>query len=289
MNKKSRLIFGSIVFLATIVAFYFFVYSRITPANESQPYKVINKKDDTLRVVMIGDSWAMFHYSLNRDSIIQEMLQNKLHKPVKFRSRGKGGANSKEIYYYMFSSITKESEQLPDICTQPLLEENPDYCLISAGINDAGQGRGVSFFCENYRYILNLLLYNHIRPVILELPTVIMDNKIDIPIKDFFNNNRSFAKSRLMKRLGYKVNALLSMSDLDNVDAYRDGLEQMLTSTGLMDSVVYIGTKEWNPDGYKDKRGIYLDDGTHLNLAGYDVLDSCYVEAILKDYQKYCR
>lgn len=272
--------------VAALVACYIYAYLDISPAKELPPYQVRERHDDTLRIVMIGDSWAMFHYKLNRDSVLQSMLQKKVDVPIRVRSRGVGGANSKEIYHYMFASETIESEKELDKCTQPLLEEAPDYCLISAGINDAGQGKGPDFFCKNYIKILRLLLHNHIKPVVLELPTVIMDNKVNMVFEDFFNENRSFAWYRLKKRMGFKLTAIINGADMNHVDECRDRLRQILDETGLMDSVIFIPKTDWNKDGYRDSRRIYLDDGTHLNLAGYDVLDSCYAEAISRDYLK---
>ena len=275
------------ILVGVIVAFgacYIYVYLDLSPAKQLPEYQIRAQHDDTLRVVMIGDSWAMLHNKLNRDSVLQSLLQFKLDIPIRVRSRGVGGANSKEIYYYMFASKTTESEYEPDKCTQPLLEESPHYCLISAGINDAGQGKGADFFCKNYMKILRLLLHNNIKPVVLELPTVILDNKVDMVFEDFFNENRFFAWYRLKKRMGFKVTAMLNDADMDHVDECRERLRQMLDETGLIDSVIFIPTEDWNKDGYKDSRGIYLDDGTHLNQTGYDVLDSCYAAVISKDY-----
>lgn len=289
MKRLKGCIFGTLVALAVFAIIYVYVHPVITPADELPVYHVSKHLDDTLRVALIGDSWVMFHYTLGRDSVLQYLLQSKVPIPVKVHSRGKGGANSKEVYYYMFSSETIESEQEPDYCTQPLLEEHPNYCIISAGINDVGQGRGADFYCQNYQNILHLLLCNKIRPVVLELPTVTIDNRIEVHVEDFFNENRSFAVSRIKKRLGFWVTAQLTGADMYHVDECRTALRRMLDETGLIDSVVYIGIKEWNPEGYKDRRGIYLNDGTHLNLAGYDVLDSCFAEAIRKDYAKRLR
>jgi hypothetical protein len=42
-------------------------------------------------------------------------------KPIKCMTRGKGGAKSKDVYYYMFRSHTQEYSWMHDICTQPLL------------------------------------------------------------------------------------------------------------------------------------------------------------------------
>jgi len=264
---------------------YFYFHLDFTAATMLPPYSVATRHDDTLRVVMIGDSWAMFHESLHADSVLEAMLRERLNVPVKVRSRGKGGANSKEIYYYMFASKTVESEQEPDKCTQPLLEEHPDYCLISAGINDAAQGKGASFLCQNYENILSLLLFNHIRPVVLELPTVLMGRNTHIPFEDFFNANRSYAMRKLRERIDFRVMAFVKGATLDDVTEYREEMKQMLLRTGLTDSVLYISIADWNPDGYEDSRNIYIEDGTHLNLRGYHVLDSCYAETIARDYK----
>jgi hypothetical protein len=52
-----------------------------------------------------------------------------------------------------------------------------------------------------------------------------------------------------------------------------------------MDSIVYIPAASWNPDGWHDKRDIYTDDHFHLNLAGYEILDSTFAVEIVKDYR----
>ena len=238
---------------------------------------------------MIGDSWSMFHNNLNRDSVLRAMLQKRINVPVKVRSRGKGGANSKEIYYYMFSSRTIESEHEPDRCTQPLLEEHPDYCLISAGINDACQGKGTDFYCKNYLKILRLLLHNHIRPVVLELPTVVGGGRFKVYVNDLLTDRRGYIIHKVKIRIGYKLASWYNHVQLDDVTEYRERLKNELESRGLMDSVVYISNAAWNPDGYLDKRDIYTEDGTHLNLNGYDILDSCYADMISKDYKKHIK
>ena len=72
---------------------------------------------------------------------------------------------------------------------------------------------------------------------------------------------------------------------LYGVGDYRNILKDSLFSTHLMDSVIYISAASWNPDGWKDKRDIYTDDHFHLNLAGYELLDSTFAVEIVKDYK----
>ena len=256
------------------------------PAEEQPFYPVTASQDDTLRVIMIGDSWVHIHERLRGDSILYAMLQPKVSVPVKVMSRGRGGANSKEIYYYMFSAKGDEYPGEADRCTQPLIEQKPDYCIISAGINDVVQGKGVDFYCHNYLLILRLLLHQGIRPVVLELPTVVTNHPHDYHFFDISDENLQFLKEQITYKFGYGLAALINGADRNKVDGYRHALRLTLEKTGLIDSVLYIGINEWNPDGYRDSRQLYVvEDYMHLNLKGYYVLDSCYAAKIAEDWK----
>ena len=55
------------------------------------PYSVMYHEDDTIRVAMIGDSWAALHLSNKMDSFLQCRLSNQIGIPIKMTSKGKGG------------------------------------------------------------------------------------------------------------------------------------------------------------------------------------------------------
>lgn len=155
-----------IYYIATVYIFYYV-------PEELPPYEVTTRhNDDTLRIAFIGDSWADYHTSLSGDTIISNAARKIFSHPVKSTTRGKKGAISKEIYYFMYSSKTEEHAYEPDRCTQPLIEDHPDYCVIFAGINDVIFLRPTSFYTENIMLIINLLLHNSIRPVVMEIPLV---------------------------------------------------------------------------------------------------------------------
>ena len=237
------------------------------------PYEVKHYQDDTLRVIMIGDSWVYYHETLRRDSTFENELKQVLgSKKVKVTAKGKGGTTSGEIYQRMSAERTLEMDYDLNYSAQSVIEKGADYCVISAGINDARQRRGKVYYVGSYLRILRLLLSYGIRPVVMEIP--------DVEVDDAHDGN--FLYFRLKDRICMG----LLKTELYGVEDYRRTLKDSLISTHLMDSVIYIPATSWNPDGWKDKRNIYTDDHLHLNLSGFALLDSTFASEIVKDYRK---
>lgn len=228
--------------------------------------------DDTLRVAVIGDSWAEYHASLECDTIFCRYAKRLTSLPVKCFSRGHSGKMTKEIYYDMFADRTVEHAWEKDFCTQPLLEQHPDYCIIMAGINDWRLYRPKSYYVGNYRLMLNVLIQNGIRPVVMEVPSVDMRH---------YNGKRTF-----YRRWIFNLLSLLTKVDDSSAQDYRDAMREMLHETGLDEKVLFIPMSAWNSGGFEANPDIYLDDRLHLNLDGYHVLDSCMAYDIIKDYLK---
>lgn len=241
---------------------------NFSPAAELAPYEIPPVRSDTLRVIIIGDSWAEFHSNLSGDTIFNLYANRMSTEPVSCWSRGKAGAMSKEIYYFMFSSMTEEHPWEPDRCTQPLIETHPDYCVLFGGINDAIFQRSTAYYTGNLRNMIRLLLHVGIRPVVMEIPMVDAASAIDY--KTFF------------KREAYHLKAILLGTRGNQVPQYRQAMTDMLRTTGLRDSVLYIPADRWNPGGWQDTT-MFTRDRIHLNLRGYHVLDSCIAAEILRD------
>lgn len=242
------------------------------PPTYIRPFPVTHHHDDTLRVIMIGDSWVYFHETLRRDSTFEDELKRVLRsRKVKVVAKGKGGATSGEIYQRMSAERMLATEYDLNNCTQSIIEQGADYCVISAGINDARQRRGKFYYVNNYLRIVRLLLSYGIRPVIMEIPNVEIDE--------------AFSGNTLYYRLKARICMGLLNTKLYGVEDYRNALKDSLLTTHLMDSVVYVSASSWNPDGWKDKRDIYVDDHFHLNLPGYSILDSTFAAEIVKDYR----
>lgn len=275
---SNRAILGKIMlWLFGIVGFALLVTWKWRPfyqaAEVVPPYTVTQHDDDTLRVIMIGDSWVYFHETLRRDSTFEVQLKKALgNRKVKVTAKGRYGFTSGQIYERMSAERCMAIDFDLNYCSQNVIEAGADYCVISAGINDARQRRGKDYYVRNYVHILRLLLSNNIKPVVMEIP--------DVDVDEAYDDNTLY----------YQLKARICMSLLNTklrgVDDYRQALKDTLTTYHLMDSIVYIPAAKWNPDGWRDKRDLYTDDHFHLNLAGYELLDSTFAAEIVKDYRK---
>lgn len=257
-----------ICFICIISFFFIFKYYQYrwkylwVFENERKPYPVMCHQDDTIRVAIIGDSWAGMH-SLNKmDSFLQFKLSMLTNLPVKMTSKGKGGEISKGIYQLLFEENDKGG-------TMSIIASGIDYCIVYAGINDAADNLGPYSFCYHMRLILRFLLFNHIRPVVIEFPDVniwhVYGGK---PLKDLISDY---------------FRSLMSHCQMYQFKEYRDSLRSMLVNENLMDSVIYIRAKEWNGSDTNINQQLFLDDQIHLNKKGYELLDSCIAKEITTD------
>lgn len=243
----------------------------VGPEHEAYPIPP-KHDDDTLRVAVIGDSWAEYHTTLECDTIFCRMAKRLTRKPMKCFSNGHSAKVSKEIYNEMFADRTVEHAWERDYCTQPLIEQHPDYCIIMAGINDLRLYKSTKFYTGNYRLIINLLLKNGIRPVVMEMPDVDFKGMIE--------------KRSIIDQMAFGMLSWITKVDYRSAPAYREAMRNMLDETHLKDSVLFIPVDHWNPGGVFARPEIYLDDRFHLNLDGYHVIDSCMATDIVNDYMK---
>ena len=262
MKKKLLILMCVIVLLSVFI--YSVEYNRwkhlwelVAPI---ESYTIAHQKDDTIKVVMIGDSWAGMHDGTIGDSVLEKELERSINCPVRFRSSGKGGATSREIYELIFDNGKNGNRQF--------FQNGVDYCIIFAGINDAAANLGTSQFCHNYRHIIEFLLENRIRPVVVEIPDVrIRSLYIGKPLKDL--------------AVDY-LRSIMTRCSIYNYSEYREALNDMLSGSGLIDSVLYVKMTEWNKVCPNISEGLFVEDGIHLNNYGYQQLDSCIVSALTK-------
>lgn len=259
------MVFGGFVILLIILyGILYYRWCHLWALEEiHQPYQVQSHYDDTLRVVMIGDSWAGMHNEAGLDSLLQDKFNTQTACPVIVKSCGRGGEKSRGIYSLMF--------EYGKYGTRSILSEGPDYCIVMAGINDAAANRGVRQYLYHYKLILDFLLSNNIRPVVVEIPDVnlwvIYGKK---PIKDMF---------------GDYLKSVMTGCDMYNYHEYREALLSMLTREDMMKEIVYIPMSEWNGNGETINKHLFLKDQIHLNRKGYELLDSCIAFKIYEDYK----
>ena len=236
-----------------------YIKPYFTPAKKLQGLKVKILCDDTIRIAYIGDSWAVSHqyYDCEIDSIICNVTKC----PVKVRTAGINGITSKNVYYGLFRNDSMRE----------LIEWGPNFCFIVAGINDSNRKKGRFFYKENMNLIIETLLKYRIVPIILEIPS--------------YDIRFSFNKSRIKIKLQYLVSMLLTWSKIDCIDDYRNAYTDLIKEKGWEKKVITISSEDWNPEGYKDQRGLYDEGLMHLNEKGYQVLDSCIAHKVI-DYLK---
>ena len=233
------------------IALFIPIYRYYQPAQVRAIYCIPEKKyDDTLRVLFIGDSWAAFHQA--HDSILATMISSNTNKPCAVKSIGNVGAKSKEVYERLFSS------------TKPFIMEHPDYCIISAGINDAIAKMGAEYYTSNYMNILDFLLSQEIIPIVLDFP--------DVDYCAVYSREPIYVKFR------HQLSAYITGADLYSFSSYRVALSETLFTLEKHNSIIYIEAGKWmlNNTGIS----LYCDDGIHLNAMGFHKLDSCLSVAI---------
>ena len=271
--SKSRIMVVLIViilFLIIVTGLYVYYYHRwkhLWAMDASIPsYEVMFQSDDTLRIIMIGDSWAALHYENGMDTFLCSRLQEMVSRPVAVISKGKGGEKIRGVYQLMFSNDAYGTKQL--------FVSKPDYCIISAGINDAVANLGIQQYCHYYRQTLEFLIKNHIRPIVIEIPNVnIWHLYGGKPFKDFPVNRVKSTMTKCKKSQFQRPGA---------------PLPKMLVDEHRMENVLYVPMIDWNDGSPEIDNLLFMDDQIHLNRYGYEKLDSCIATAISKDLEKMC-
>lgn len=239
-----------------VVCIGLYIKPYFTPAEKQEGLAVLNHQDDTIRIGYIGDSWADGHKNVK--CVIDSLVSDAIRRPVVVRTAGISGLTSKNLYYCIFRDDSIKS----------VIEWGPDYCIVIAGVNDTDRKMGKKYYKDNMWLIIESLLEKHITPVVLEIPSY------DI----LFSYKR---RSRLIK-LQYIASMLLTWSKMDCIQDYRDEYNSLIKEQEWERKLITISYKDWNPDGYKDKRCLYDGGLMHLNDKGYYVLDSCISKKIIE-------
>jgi len=266
MSKK-WLVYGifPVLLFVGLYAYYDVRWSYLWAKEQEHPAYIVElHDDDTLRVVMIGDSWAVLHHEHHFDDYFVSLLQRMVGTPVRMTSKGRGGEVSRGIYRLMF-----ESE---DFGTKPILSAGADYCIISAGINDAQFNLGVTQYIHHMCLIFDFLLGNHICPVVMELPDV-----------DVWRILKDKSAKMLFVRF---LQSTMSGSGLYDYAEYREALRQLINEKAYRNKILYVPMKGWHGDTFKIDDTVFWEDHAHLNNRGYERLDSCIAVAIASNWKK---
>lgn len=246
-----------LILVCIIMLLAYKMYNYYAPPQLQEPYLLnTHNDDDTLQIAYIGDSWAYNHQKHNCH--IEQILEDSLHQPVSVLSYGICGSTSKEIYESMFRN---------NGLGRFLQQHRFSYCIISAGINDTYKKMSTSYYKKSMDGIIQLLLVNQIRPIILEIP--------DYDIQKAYEWQT--ASKKTLRRLSMHING----TPLDCKQLFRDALDEVIQEKKYSDKVYIIRYKSWDGDYSNDLNILYRKDGMHLNERGYAELDSIMAGIIL--------
>jgi len=252
-----------ILVLLTISACAFisyYAYCYYAPPQLRQPFQT-PQHDDTLRIAYIGDSWAFMHKDHN--CLIAKLIEDSIHRPVKIHSYGICGLTSKEIYENLFDNFDFK---------QFFRKKGYEYCFISAGINDTYKKMDTRYYKLSMDGIIQLLLYNNIRPIILEIP--------DYDIQKAYNWQKSLRK--ILRDISMYIND----TPVDCKQMFREALDELVFEKEYENKVIIIRYQTWNNNYNSDLQRLYRRDGMHLNDFGYQILDSVIAQKILISYRR---
>ena len=259
---KNRILWISISLFILVCILYtgYIIEEYYSLADEILTQKTkITHKEDSLIVIFIGDSWASYHSQY--DQQLKTCIETKVKKPTKVISKGTVGAKTKTIY--------KEMHIDGPSGTKELIELLPNYAIVSAGINDAVAKMGTKNYCHHYNLIIKELISAGIKPIIIDMPQV--------------DYRAIYQRESMIAKIRHHLSSWLTGAPLWSFDNYRTALQSLIRQDAIKKRLIYISASEWNPEGFKDSRHLYLEDHVHLNEKGYFLLDSCLTSTIYQD------
>lgn len=242
--------------LIAIFSLYYLV--RFSHSKNMPYYSVDVTKDSVLAIGIIGDSWVTRQ---KLDTILhQDLLERGFTN--KIISSGQSGAKSKSIYYNLFKDAGEK------FSSKFIIENKPDYCIIVAGVNDAVGQMGSRYYSYHMVKIIKTLLYYDIKPVIVSLPKV--------GIKEVLNGLNFIKKYRNIISAYFNNNGIV-----DNIESYRNKLNETLIIENLKNQVVFIDFDSVC-ESFSVESDLYYNP-THLSQKGNDKFAHLIADVLIKE------
>lgn len=243
--------------LIVTTGFGFYEYQRYS-FEKRHPFVPEKKhKNDTLRVGIIGDSWAT---GITIDTIIKDEFSKRgiTNEVISF---GQPEAKTKQIYDNLYANPEQPYS------SNEILHHNLDYCIILAGTSDAEGEMGAKFYAYYCSLIISDLARNNIEPVFVTMPEFGFKEETD--------------SLDILKKVRNEVSSLLiDNGNTRSLDGYRKQASEMLKETRLKDSTIVV---PFNLvcDDYEKHKILYRNTG-HLSTAGKQKMGRLIVEYILE-------
>lgn len=256
MNKKQYIILAVLCSICLIIAYQTYKYYS-APRQRKAYITHMYHNNDTVNIAFIGDSWAFLHNG--HSCKIADYLEKKIHKPVRVYSFGINGLTSKEIYESIYDNVDFRFF---------MQQRQYAYCYISAGINDTYKKMSTTYYKTSIDYIIQLLLENHIHPIIQEIPD--------------YDIHKAYDRQKDTKKLLRIISSYINGCPIDCKDLYRNTLNNLIIENNYRGNVSVLRYNIWNNNYLKDQQELYLSDGMHLNDHGYMILDRAIATEIAK-------
>lgn len=244
----------AIALMATAIAVH--LQKRLSFAYLPQKFVVKHLPDsDTLTIGIIGDSWVSYQ-KLDR-FLHTALLQKGI--TAKIISAGRDGARSKQILQWLMAEDGNAFNHL--------LQQQPQYCIVVAGINDAQSYVGAQNYAHHMGLIVQLLHRYHIQPIIVALPwfdTEAAQKNIGRPRK---------WRNRICAQINHESN--------NNIAAYRHALSRQLQLQNADWPVMQCSFDELCKDASGCKP--YYSDALHLNAAGRALIANLLANSLAKN------
>lgn len=222
------------------------IVTRQTPSSELP---------NQIKIGVIGDSWVA---GQKLDRAIEQTIAASGFKTVVLSS-GHPGAKSRQIYRNLFvEKVVKNSSNAL------FMDENLDYLVVVAGVNDSAGHIGKKFYAHHMFLIVQAALDRGIKPVIVEVPEYGIE---DIP---------SVGLLSWGKRCIYLW--LFDKGDVDVIKEYRNALREKIQSSDIKDKALLV---DFSPitDDYNTSKNLYSNP-SHLNRDGYSKLGKLIAQSI---------
>lgn len=266
MNKGKKNIIKALTIITLTGVGYIttLLSSYLSVAGVMPNYNIDKGSTDTLKIGIIGDSWASIHkqYDNQLDSMLFSALNGSI--PVKIYSSGKGGAKTKLVYTNMFEDKDVNPNTYKGIrSSKPVLMQHPQYCVVFAGTNDAICKMGTDYYVTHMLMIIRHLLAHDIKPILVEIPTVDEDKAY---------------KANIWNKPLRHITMWLTGTPFHCLDEYRKELQKKLEEENLMDKILFIPTAELT-----QRKEFLGKDGVHPTAKGYKILDLEITKKIAND------
>lgn len=200
-----------------------------------------------IKIGVIGDSWVA---GQKLDHAIQEtMVASGI--PAEVVSSGHPGANSRQIY----RNLLNNDQSDPHSSNALLMDEDIDFLVVVAGVNDTVVHIGAEFYAHHMFCIIQTALDRGIKPIVVEVPEYGIEETPAVTLL-------SWARRTIYLWL-------FDYGKVDVIQEYRKKLRDTIPPA-IANKVVFVAFSSI-ADNYHNTKNLYANP-SHLNRDGNEKL-----------------